>query len=561
MRILLQKTFKNFTLKKFIVVAAILLTSVPFLVTTKVQASTDEDLWTKITDNEFSNNYYSIDKVVEDPTNDVLYMQAYVGDYNIYKYDGSALTLITDTAPLNNFNSAESIVFWNDKLYVSYADGESVPKLASYNGAGWTDESDILSPALSQIYKLFVSNDNLIAWVQSEDTHRAIYRYDGASWILVADVDSFTSAEINFDQSSVIDVASSDGYAYFLIQADNGTFAFYLYDFDSEANPQFDVIESAVEGYYGDIEVFDNKVFVASAYSYETGALQVFSLGPVYYTNDGFGDADTREGRLAIVNGELYLSTTKPFGGYARLYKYNKSEEDFDLLSDYIGVADDPDSINSWVMSIGGYGGQVFLGASLAGEGPYMASGWLYGSHAVVTPSIPSIPVASHQSGTYSSALSVTLTSQGSSAIYYTTDGSQPTQSSTLYTGPITINHTTTLKAIGVNAENTLSDILTVQYTISTTTSVVHQTSTTSDDTSSSSDGEEDSQVEDSSQEDDSIVDENDNSSHPTVTNNTTTKSSDEKSSHTTTYISLLLCVSLLVGGFVAFSIYSRQAE
>ena len=49
-------------------------------------------------------------------------------------------------------------------------------------------------------------------------------------------------------------------------------------------------------------------------------------------------------------------------------------------------------------------------------------------------------------SGTYATPQTVTITGPVGSTLYYTTDGSTPTTSSFLYSGPITINNTVTLK-------------------------------------------------------------------------------------------------------------------
>jgi Chitobiase/beta-hexosaminidase C-terminal domain len=59
-------------------------------------------------------------------------------------------------------------------------------------------------------------------------------------------------------------------------------------------------------------------------------------------------------------------------------------------------------------------------------------------------------PKFSVRGGAYSSAVTVRIHAGRGAAIYYTTDGWTPTPSSTRYTGPITINATTTLQAIAV---------------------------------------------------------------------------------------------------------------
>jgi hypothetical protein len=76
-------------------------------------------------------------------------------------------------------------------------------------------------------------------------------------------------------------------------------------------------------------------------------------------------------------------------------------------------------------------------------------------------------PTASLPAGTYSSSQTVTLSSTTpGAAIYYTTDETDPTSSSTLYTGSISISTTTTLKAIAVKPAMTNSGIFIAQYTI-----------------------------------------------------------------------------------------------
>ena len=77
-------------------------------------------------------------------------------------------------------------------------------------------------------------------------------------------------------------------------------------------------------------------------------------------------------------------------------------------------------------------------------------------------------PVFSPEAGYYTSAQTVTITCATSGAsIYYTLDGSTPTTSSTLYSTPLSINATTTVKAIAVK-DNVVSTITSGTYTINT---------------------------------------------------------------------------------------------
>lgn len=81
-------------------------------------------------------------------------------------------------------------------------------------------------------------------------------------------------------------------------------------------------------------------------------------------------------------------------------------------------------------------------------------------------------PTFSPESGTaFDSSLRIALATETSDAkIYYTTDGSIPTESSSLYSGPITITSTTAIRAIAVNANGAVSGVAAATYTRRTST-------------------------------------------------------------------------------------------
>jgi len=89
-------------------------------------------------------------------------------------------------------------------------------------------------------------------------------------------------------------------------------------------------------------------------------------------------------------------------------------------------------------------------------------------SSAVFTFSTQAAPVTcSPAGGTYGSAQTVTLSDADTSAkIYYTTDGSTPSASSTLYTGPIQVTVSKTIKAIAIDPALQNSNITTAAYII-----------------------------------------------------------------------------------------------
>jgi hypothetical protein len=87
------------------------------------------------------------------------------------------------------------------------------------------------------------------------------------------------------------------------------------------------------------------------------------------------------------------------------------------------------------------------------------------------------MPTFSPAAGTYNSTQSVTIADATANAtIYYTTDGTVPTTSSTKYTSPITVNSTETLKAIAVATGNANSVVASAAYTINPVTSVATPT-------------------------------------------------------------------------------------
>jgi sugar lactone lactonase YvrE len=87
-------------------------------------------------------------------------------------------------------------------------------------------------------------------------------------------------------------------------------------------------------------------------------------------------------------------------------------------------------------------------------------------AYTIITPAA-AMPTFSPAPGTYTSAPSVTISnSTPGAAIYYTTDGSTPTATSTRYAGSITVSSTETVKAIAVAAGYTSSAIATATYVI-----------------------------------------------------------------------------------------------
>jgi arabinan endo-1,5-alpha-L-arabinosidase len=119
------------------------------------------------------------------------------------------------------------------------------------------------------------------------------------------------------------------------------------------------------------------------------------------------------------------------------------------------------------------YTGAVAVTSSETVEAIAVATG--YTSSAVssaaytITPPVAAIPVFSLTAGSHAGPQSLTMTDSTSGAsIYYTTDGTTPTTSSTKYTSAITVSASETVQAIAAETGYTNSAVESVAYTITT---------------------------------------------------------------------------------------------
>lgn len=127
-------------------------------------------------------------------------------------------------------------------------------------------------------------------------------------------------------------------------------------------------------------------------------------------------------------------------------------------------------SASSWADSKGNF---WLFGGEGEIEGGYsygfLNDFWVY--QASSTPSFPTTakPVISPGTGTYTTFEPVTITDSDSASgavIYYTTDGSTPTASSTQYTGGITVSTSETIQAIAIAANYLNSNVASATYTL-----------------------------------------------------------------------------------------------
>jgi hypothetical protein len=101
---------------------------------------------------------------------------------------------------------------------------------------------------------------------------------------------------------------------------------------------------------------------------------------------------------------------------------------------------------------------------------------WISSYHKALSKSTPALtpaatPVITPAGGTYTSAKSVSIGSAtAGSSVYYTVNGETPTTASTLYSGPITVSTTQTVKAIAIASGFSTSAVASASFTINSGT-------------------------------------------------------------------------------------------
>lgn len=143
----------------------------------------------------------------------------------------------------------------------------------------------------------------------------------------------------------------------------------------------------------------------------------------------------------------------KPGGGEATRYhvEIDMDNAAFDGSPAPMTFMVDGETVYSYTRQAGFTNNYVTMSALGIGESGYQWSAFenLHISTAVdlIGPDVSCSPPP----GLYGNGVSVTLTANERGTIYYTTDGSEPTTGSRVYTGPIAINTTTTLKFFAVD--------------------------------------------------------------------------------------------------------------
>ncbi len=131
-----------------------------------------------------------------------------------------------------------------------------------------------------------------------------------------------------------------------------------------------------------------------------------------------------------------------------------------------LSVVSGPGTISGSTLTITGVG-TVVVAANQAGNANYAAATQVPQSIVVNVIGAAASPTFSPVAGTYTAAQTVSISDTTAGAtIYYTTNGTTPTTSSTVYSGAITISSTETLEAIATATGYSTSAVATAAYTI-----------------------------------------------------------------------------------------------
>jgi len=185
---------------------------------------------------------------------------------------------------------------------------------------------------------------------------------------------------------------------------------------------------------------------------------------------DGIGYSDTNATIGIIVNNVVATPTANPIAGtYSSSLSITLSTITTGAYIYYTVDGSEPTKLSTL------YNSQINISTSTtikakAFKSGIEDSGVLVANYILESPyNAVATPTANPVAGTYSSTQSVVLsTSTSGASIYYTTNGDTPTTNSQFYNGaPISINTTTTLKAIAVKTGFVNSEVFTGTYIIS----------------------------------------------------------------------------------------------
>lgn len=189
------------------------------------------------------------------------------------------------------------------------------------------------------------------------------------------------------------------------------------------------------------------------------------------------------------VGDNLQWTITATGSGDSRTYQLSTGDDYAYVTKNNNGVRVGSGERNTFTITTGGDNSGYYLYNEVTGEdadkryiGCYNKSDWrcytsinnnikvnnnvFFKKEITATPQVET-PIFTPQGGTYEGAQNVTIsTTTNEATIYYTTDGTDPTTNSDIYSSAITVSSTTTIKAIATKDSYDNSSVATASYII-----------------------------------------------------------------------------------------------
>ena len=205
---------------------------------------------------------------------------------------------------------------------------------------------------------------------------------------------------------------------------------------------------------------------------------------------DGYTNSEIAEATYTINNtptpttGKIYVPVSEYDKTVAYIYSWDANNDNYKLFGDkgtpmtketvngvaYWTVTVEssklPATVTGWILHNGNWQDKASNNNNTDLPGVTFQDGYVYHINGTSEPIIYiNAPTFSPEGGEITSAQNVTISAADGATIYYTTDGNDPTTSSSVYSEPITVSKTTTIKAIAVKDGHT-SSIASATYTL-----------------------------------------------------------------------------------------------